>query len=410
MKIHFWELPPKRNYIILKREYKRNLINKLELNKYSWKIKNKINKGKISVEKIKAISKKENIPLSLIEQNIIWIGGNNSKGLSNPKFPINLISKNAARFIAGIINDGTLTKESSNGKGKGRLMYDNFDKSLRKSILKDYTKTFGGKESEVAFRFNEKKQYLEFSSVIRDLIELIIISKGPKCESNLFVPDFILENKECMVGWIEQTIADEGEVKYYPDKYRRSIIWRRALDVTEIYHKKIERRIPISRLPEDIKQKLKQKRCNLIKAEERMLNSLGIDYKLSLLEIYPTTKNKIRTKWEIMLTKRENLLKLRNLIKIPSKLKDEKFSLITKEFIRYKEPLKIKEKVINLGKIKGNFTSIDIKEAMNYKRTNSAITWLKKFEKEGLIKKVKESEYGSGDYRKPAEYQIILNI
>jgi len=30
---------------------------------------------------------------------------------------------------------------------------------------------------------------------------------------------------------------------------------------------------------------------------------------------------------------------------------------------------------------------------MNYKQTNTAIKWIKIFEKEGLIKKIKESSY-----------------
>jgi len=46
---------------------------------------------------------------------------------------------------------------------------------------------------------------------------------------------------------------------------------------------------------------------------------------------------------------------------------------------------------------------------MDYKETNTSIKWLKLFEKEGLIKKIKESSYGGGSYRKPAEYEITPN-
>ena len=189
MMIHFWSLPKNRNYIILKEEFKKKIIKKLKNKGYPWKIINKIENKKISIQKIKGISKKENIPLSLIEENIIWIGGNNSKGLSNPGFPINFSSREGARFIAAIINDGTLTKESKNSHG--RLMYDNFDETLRDSVIQDYLKIFGGKKNEIAFRNTEKKKYLEFSSVIRDIVELVIKDKGPKCESNLNIPNFI---------------------------------------------------------------------------------------------------------------------------------------------------------------------------------------------------------------------------
>ena len=44
---------------------------------------------------------------------------------------------------------------------------------------------------------------------------------------------------------------------------------------------------------------------------------------------------------------------------------------------------------------------------MNYKQTNTAIKWIKIFEKEGLIKKIKESSYGNGKYRTPSQYMLI---
>jgi hypothetical protein len=44
---------------------------------------------------------------------------------------------------------------------------------------------------------------------------------------------------------------------------------------------------------------------------------------------------------------------------------------------------------------------------MKYKETNTAIKWLKIFEKQNLIKKVKESSYGNGKYRQPTTYILI---
>jgi hypothetical protein len=405
--IHFWELPKTRNYIILKDRFKQDILKKIKNKDSSNEIVNKLKTGKVSIQKIKILSKKKNISLSLIEQNILWIGGNNSKGLSNPKFPINLSTRNASRFIAAIINDGTLTKEGKNSRG--RLMYDNFDESLRSSVLKDCLIVFGGKREEIAFRNTKKKKYLEFSSVLRDIVYLILKNKGPKCETNLPLPDFVFENKESMCGWIEQTIADEGEVKYYPDKYRRSIIWRRSLDITPLIRFRVTKDIPLRRLSKKIQNKVQNQRCNLISNEEKILRLLGIGYTLYNLGIYPTAKNKVRTRWQISITKRRNLLKLRDLIKIPSESKDRKFNLITKEYARYKEPLAIRSAVINLGKGGKPFTSLDLKKMMDYKETNTSIKWLKLFEKEGLIKKIKESSYGGGSYRKPAEYEITPN-
>ncbi len=402
--IHFWSLPENRNYIILKEELKKKIIKELKNKRYPWKLINRIENRKISIKKIKNIAEKEDFPLSLIEKNILWIRGNNSCGLSNPKLPIDFSIREGARFIAAIINDGTLTKEKKNNYG--RLMYDNFDETLRNSVMKDYLIIFGGNKNEIAFRNTEKKKYLEFSSIIRDIVELVIKDKGPKCESNLHIPNFVFESKENMCGWIEQTIADEGEVKYEPNKYRRSIIWRRSLDITKIFNKKIAGAIAFRKLPKELQEIVQKQKCNLILGEEKMLKLIGINYSLYNLGVYPTTKDKVRTRWQISITKRENLLKLRKLIKIPSLSKDKKFTAIVKEFVRYKEPLKIKEKILNLGENGKLFTSLDLVRKMGYKQTNTAIKWIKIFEKQSLIRKVRESSYGKGSYRKPAEYKL----
>ena len=403
MIVRFWQLPENRNYLMLRNGFKNKIVQRLEAKKYSWKIRNKLKKGKISIRKLKKIAKEEKIPLDVFEKNIIWIGGNNSLGLSNPKFPIDFSSRVGARFIASIINDGTLTKE---GSSYGRLMYDNFDESLRESVIKDYTEIFGGKKEEVAFRETDKKRYLEFTSVIRDIIEKIIKEKGPKCETNIKLPEFILKNKECMLGWIEQTLADEGEIKFYPEKYRRAIIWRRSLDVTEKMKGKINKDTPFRKLQKEIQEILLKKRFNLIESEKKILESLDIKYIIYNLGIYKTERGKIRTRWQIMITKRENLLKLREIIKIPSKEKDKKFNRIVKGFTRFLEPLNVKNKIIEIGKNKKNFTSFDLKKKMLYKQTQTAIKWLRIFEKEKLIIKVEESKYGGGRYRRPAKYTL----
>ena len=211
------------------------------------------------------------------------------------------------------------------------------------------------------------------------------------------------------MGWIEQTIADEGEVKYYPNKYRRSIVWRRSLDVSNLFKEKLKKDIPLRKLSERLQELLQNQECYLISAEEKMLNILGIKHRKYNLGVYLTVKNKIRTRWQISITKRENLLKLRSLIKIPSNLKDKKFTSITKEFVRFKEPLKIRSIIIGLGKKQNTFTSLDLKKKMSYKTTNTANKWINLFKKQGLIKKIKESLYGGGNYRSPAKYRLILD-
>jgi len=414
MKIHFWDLPEKRSYIVLKDDFKHKLSANLKNKKYKWKIRNKIKNGKISIEKIKKISEKESISLKLIEKNICWVGGNVSKGLSNPKFPIDFQTRSGARFIAAIVNDGTLTK---NGiyEGYGRLMYDNYDKSLRDSVIDDYLNVFGGKKDEVAFRQSERKKYLEFSSVIRDIMELILKSKGSKAESNLKIPQFIFQDKNLMLGWIEQTIADEGDVKNYIKSHRRAIVWRRSIDISPLFKRRqnIMNRIfkkdtSIKQLPINLQNLIKKQNFNLIEGEKKMLDSLGIDYRIYHIGVYKTEKNKIRTRTQIGIAKRENLLKLRSLIKIPSKDKDKTFSNMFKYFKRYKEPLKIKQALVELGRAKNKFSPLDFKIKMHYK-SNVAYKWFDIFEKEGIIKKINGEHYINGRHKQQALYKLILN-
>ncbi|MEK6952602.1 MAG: hypothetical protein AABX29_06315, partial [Nanoarchaeota archaeon] len=338
MIIHFWDLPEKRTYVTLSKNFKNKLLCILENNKiYLWKFKDRIKNRKISIKKLKYISKNENISLEEIERNVIWIGGINSKGISNPRLPFNFSNRSGARFISAITNDGCLSNTNKDNC-YGRLMYDNFDETIRNSVIIDYIEIFGGKPEEIAFRNYEKKKFLEFPSVVRDIVELILKEKGSKCESNLKIPDFIFDSNENMLGWIEQTIADEGEVKYDLKKYRRAIVWRRSVDVTDIFNKKIANDISIRQLPPSLQKAVQDKKCNLIEAEKEILYLLGINYNLYNLGVYSTVKNKIRTRWQISITKRENLLKLRGLITIPSKNKDKKFSESFGKYKRYKEP------------------------------------------------------------------------
>ncbi|MFH1331939.1 MAG: hypothetical protein ABIH63_01505 [archaeon] len=405
MIIHFWDLPKKRNYVLFNKEFKDSLLKFLE-NKNCPKGAKKIRNRKIRIDKLMELSKKEGIPLETLEKNICWIGGNNSKGLFNPKFPFNLSNRSGSRFIAAIFNDGTLTKNNSNSYG--RLMYDNFDKSLRDSVIKDYLAIFGGNRNEIAFRESEKKKYLEFTSIIRDVMELILTKKGPKSENNIKIPDFIFENKENMIGWIEQTIADEGEIKYFPDKYRRAVVWRRSLDVTPVFKKIIKKEISIRKLAPNLQTVVQNQKCNLIESEKKILEVLGIKYRTYNLGVYPTITNKIRTRWQINIAGRKNLIRLRRMIKIPSKEKDAKLTKAIKGFVRYKEPLKIKRKIINICREKGIVNSNDLQKARGYKKINNASLWLKRFEKEGLIKVIKKSEYGGGGkQRSSAKYALI---
>lgn len=284
-------------------------------------------------------------------------------------------------------------------------MYDNLDQKLLNSVAKDYEKIFGGSKNEIALRTKENKKYFEFSSIVRDITYNVIKKRGSKAESNLEIPNFIFKNKEAMKGWIEQTIADEGEVRFYPKKYRRTIIWKRSLDITDIA-KNFPKKKRFKSLPYKLQNLIKKKKCNLIEGEKRIMDLLGIKYTIYILKTYSTSKEKTRVQIQIHLSQRKNLLKLREIINIPSERKNKKFTKLIDSYERYKEIPRIKDSIIKIGNKKEKFSSKDLKEKMNYSTLNTAKKWLNEFEKRGLIKKICEYGYGKTG-RNFAKYQLI---
>ena len=220
--IHFWQLPDRRNYTILNEDFKKDIIERAKKVNFEYKIFRRLKRNRIKVKTIKEISNKLNIGLDKFEKEVYWLGALNSKGITKPKLPFDLNSRQGARFIAAIINDGCLVKEGINSYG--RLLYSNTDKTIRNSVIRDYVDAFGGNPNEVAFRNNIKNKYLEFTSVIRDIMFLLLKEKGFKSESNLEVPKFILRNNYNMIGWIEQTIADEGNINYHLELSNKLIL------------------------------------------------------------------------------------------------------------------------------------------------------------------------------------------
>lgn len=415
--IHFWDLPQDRIHIRLKEQFKTGLID--ELLKQTVTIRNagistgcsintlrrlkrKERKIKINlVTKISKILNSEKYSLSNIEKNVTWIGHPLNVGIEHPKLPFNFSTRHGARFIAAIFNDGYISKHYQN---PAWLMYDNFDKGLRESVKKDLIKVTGGDINSLPEFISKKKKFIAFPSIFRDILLQFVIP-GPKSENNQNTPGFILNNNELMLGWLEQTIADEGEVKYFPKRYRRSIVWRRSVDITNKFPTKLTKEKSIRKLPKEVQKIVERQKCNLIQDELRMLKILGIDYDLYNLGVYPTSKGKIRTRWQISITKRKNLLRLRRMIKIPHMEKDKKFTLMMKGFVRYKEPLNIRNAIKRIQKKNGFVTSGYLKKAMNYKNIGNASVWLRILENEGFLVMIKKSTYGK-NYREPARYII----
>ncbi|MEK6984599.1 MAG: hypothetical protein AABX33_08545 [Nanoarchaeota archaeon] len=304
--IHFWNLPNKIHVILdskfkdrLMREFMKVTITKYNANKLTGiariTISDYINEKNIKIRidfllKIINVINKEEFNLSNIERNIKWIGDFRSQGVVNPKLSFNFNSREGARFLAAICNEGWI----SDG-----MYYSNSKEESRQSVKNDALTVFGGHNKTIGNFVKEKDQYLAFPSIMRDVVLLLTDFKGVKAEKNPNIPSFVLNNKELMYGWLEQTIGDEGHVKFYLDSHRREIIWRRACDT-------------------------KFNKCKIIEDELHILNRLGIDYDLKNIGNYVTSKGKKRFRMQIRVSRKENLKRLANSMRIPNNVKDKK--------------------------------------------------------------------------------------
>ncbi len=337
--LHIWDFPVNRYYISIKEDVKNDLIKtllKICKTKYrAWKTTGvtratilRIEKERQPKMKLSTVTKILNFleskghkkfSLNSVEKSINWIGAPQSNGILNPKLPFNFLTASGARFLAAISGDGSITNGSNSGEkySLGALFYINNSNQLRNSVIKDALDVFGGNKNVI----KTNGIYTFFPFVFRDSIDKITNFKGKKSEINPGMPGIILSDTGLIANWIGQIIADEGNVRNYPDQYEKSITWRRSVDVTDIYvkFKKLNRKSLIKQLG-------KIKKCNLIEDETRALNKIGINCILRPIEIYFTKDNKVKLRWELRISKKDNLIKLRKLITVPYKDKNKQFT------------------------------------------------------------------------------------
>lgn len=338
--VHAWDLPLNRNCIILKEEFKENLV-KFLLRRFKTKYriqkelkvsrktilkleKNSHPKIKLSIMKrlIKGQEKLDNIfNWETVKGNIIWIGAPQGKGIKNPKLPFKFSNEYGARFLSAISGDGSITTGGGNKKkfSYGVLSYAGEDEQLKNSVKEDAIRIFGLMSLKI------HPNYVLFPSVCRDALEILTSFKGKKSIVNPPIPKFIFSSKNLMVSWIEQIIADESEIRWYPKSYERSVVWRRSLDITDIF-KKFEKEYTSTKKASILHKIGEIRKSNFVEGEKKMLNLLGISNIVKPLDIYFTKDKRAKLRWEIRISGKSNLLKLRSLIKIPSEIKDKKLS------------------------------------------------------------------------------------
>ncbi len=371
--VHFWDLP-KTNHVILQPAFKADIMktfvdmtssvhkaSKLSgISRTTIKRYMTMNKPKLRIDfllKISDIVRNEDFAINQLEQNIIWIGDVNSKGVASPKLPFNFNSREGARFLAAICNDGWISEG---------VYYSNSEPDLRKSVENDALKVFGGSAEAITEATKANDTFLRFPSIVRDTLMVLTGFKGVKSENNPPIPKFILKNKELVCGWIEQTMADEGCVKFYPSTYRREIMWKRAF----------KKNLNDYKLHED---------------EKAMLNKIGIEYNTyDNVGNYKTINGVNKITILVRIAKKENLLKLRSLIKIPSGRKDKKFSEALKDYEKSKEPSYVKDAITKICRENLFVNGMELKNELKYKGLNAATKWLNFYQRQGLLKRLKD--------------------
>lgn len=222
-----------------------------------------------------------NIPKEEMESEIEWIGCVNGFGVTKPKLPFVFASRPGARFLAGICNEGWIS---------GGMCYSNQEESLHQALRSDAKEVFGASVRVPSKRL--KNDYvLRFPAILKYSVITLMNLQGRIAKTNPAIPEFIYAHAECGKGWIEQTIADEGGVRFYPQRYRREIIWRRSF-ATHIRHKR------------------------LFEGEKRLLKQLRIPYTTYRLESYQTLTGS-RTRYQIRLCGKQTLEAVHALLDIP---------------------------------------------------------------------------------------------
>lgn len=129
----------------------------------------------------------------------------------------------------------------------------------------------------------------------------------------------------------------------------------------------------------------------LHEAEKVMLNKIGIEYNTyDNVGNYRTINGVNKVTILIRIAKKENLLKLRKLVRIPSKRKDDKFTNALKDYERPKEPLGVKDAITKICKENLFVNGVELKNELKYKGLNAATKWLNFYCKQGLLKRLEE--------------------
>lgn len=343
--IHFWNFKPN-NCIRIEKNFMEKLLSEiLSYPEYHYKIaklmnidesivndirrnpekKIEINTIKKIVEFLKKIGKGDK--LKDVEPHIIWIGPHTGRGVTNPKLPFIVNSSDFVKILSASFGDGTITNISYSTPKKyklGVLEYTNEDPVLQERLIISALRVFGGNKEEYVVRYNNHGTSIHFPSIIRDALLIAGGLRGKKSVHNPSIPSWIMNSldKNIWITWLKQTLDDEGSVRFR-DNYNHEIFVTRVMDMTRGFPRKLKpgAKIPFKRLPEREQQIILKNPVRLLSDEFKLLKRLEIESRLKPQEIYVTKKGRIKVKWRLYITRKENLKKFAKLISFTSSRK-----------------------------------------------------------------------------------------
>lgn len=342
--IHFWDFKPNNCVKIEKKFMKKLLSEILSYPEYHYKTaelmnidesvvndirrnpekKIEINTIKKIIEFLKKIGK--DMELKDIEPHIIWIGSHTGRGISDPKLPFVVNCTNFAKILSASFGDGTITNISYSTPKKyklGVLEYTNEDPVLRQKLINSALKVFGGNKKEYVIRYNNHGTSVYFPSIIRDTLLIAGGIRGKKSIHNPSIPSWIMNlDRDMWITWLKQTLDDEGSVRFR-DNYGHEIFVTRVMDITEVFPRNLRpgTKISFKKLPKKEQQIIPKNPVCLLSDEFKLLKKLGIESRLKPQEIYVTKKGRIKVKWRLYITRKENLKKFAKLINFTSSRK-----------------------------------------------------------------------------------------
>lgn len=296
--------------------------------------------------------------IDTISEQIIWIGHSNSQGISNPKLPFDLRSRAGVRLVAGICNEGWISEA---------CCYSNSNQQQRESIQNDALQVFGGKREQFVIHESESDTFIRFPAVVKEIFLVLTAFQGKKSVNNPSIPQFVFTQKNFLLGWLEQTLADEGTIKYYPKKHRREVWWKRAFLESLDYYA----------LHED---------------ECRILDELGLKYSSYASWTYDSLDGK-KVHAQIRIVGRESILFLCKHLRIPLQRKQELLSRMAFSYERYKERIHIWSCIGRIAQTSEYISAKELQQKMKYSCVSTARKWLRHYYQEGCLRRLEQGVY-----------------